>query len=697
MMSNTPNHLFKENSPYLQQHAFNPVDWYPWVEEAFTKARSESKPIFLSIGYSTCHWCHVMEKESFEDNNIAEMMNEVFISIKVDREERPDIDQIYLAVCQMLTGSGGWPLTIIMTADKKPFFAGTYFPKESRTGKIGMSQLISRIRELWNSKREEILKSAEDISRSLTQAATPRIAIEIDESIFEKAFDELKRNFDSEYGGFGTAPKFPTAHHLTFLLRYWKRKENDEALNMVKKTLFEMRKGGIYDQVGFGFHRYSTDREWIVPHFEKMLYDQALLSIIYTEAYQATKNKLYKTTAEEIISYVLRDMTSVDGGFYCAEDADSEGKEGKFYVWSEHEIKSILGADSEIIIKMFGVKSSENWSDNNHNYSSYSNILHFKNGLKELSDESGLSLVEICDKINSARELLFACRDRRIHPFKDDKILTDWNSLMISALSRASSVFENRAYMLSAEKAMNFILEKMRTSQGKLLHRYRNGDSGLNANIDDYAFLIAALLDLYEVTFKTVYLKNAIVMNDALIKHFWDEKDGGFFFTSDDAEALIIRSKEIYDGAIPSGNSASILNLIRLARITGNFEYENKAYKIINVISKNLSSTPSSYTQALTALDFVYGPSYEIVICGEREKDDTKEMLKTLNENYIPNKVVVLNSEDDELKIISPFIKCQKQVQNKATVYVCTNLSCKAPVNSKSDLEKLLTQVTKIL
>jgi uncharacterized protein YyaL (SSP411 family) len=692
-MSGSQNHLAEEKSPYLQQHAYNPVDWYPWGEEAFAKAKAENKPIFLSIGYSTCHWCHVMEKESFEDKKIAELMNGLFISIKVDKEERPDIDHIYMTVCQMLTGSGGWPLTIIMTPEKKPFFAGTYFPKDNRMGKLGMKGLIAKVKDLWNLKNEEVLKSAEDISHSMIMASTPRISKEIDESIFDKAFEELRHNFDPEHGGFGTAPKFPTPHNMIFLLRYWKRRDNAEALKMVEKTLYEMRKGGIYDHVGFGFHRYSTDRGWIVPHFEKMLYDQALLIDAYTETYLATKNEFFKKTAEEIISYVLRDLTSAEGSFYSAEDADSEGIEGKFYVWNEHEIRSVLGNDSDLIIKIFGIESNGNWTDHIHN-STLTNILYFKKDLEKLAENFGISLTGLYNKIEIARKQLFAYREKRIHPFKDDKVLTDWNSLMISSLAKASSAFGNRDYIISAEKAMKFLLENMQAVDGRFLHRYREGESGLYANVDDYAFLISALIDLYEVTFKTEYLIDAIKINEEFINHFWDERDSGFYFTPDYTEEIIFRPKELYDGAIPSGNSIAMLNLIRLARITGNSIYENKVFKIINLFSRNIFSSPSVYTQALAALDFVYGPSYEIVICGELEKDDTKEMIQTLNDIYIPNKVLVLNSSrDTEISNIAPFIKNQKQIRNKATAYVCINFTCKEPVTSKGELEKLLRDI----
>ncbi|MCL5027452.1 MAG: thioredoxin domain-containing protein [Bacteroidetes bacterium] len=689
-----PNRLIKEQSPYLLQHSYNPVNWYPWNDEAFEKAIEEDKPIFLSIGYSTCHWCHVMEKESFEDDEVAKLMNEVFVSIKVDREERPDIDGIYMNVCQMLTDSGGWPLTIIMTPDKKPFFAGTYFPKESRFGRIGMLELVPRIKELWSSKRDEIISSANEITSALINSSNAKDEIKIDEKVFDKAFDEFNRRFDHQFGGFGSAPKFPTPHNFLFLLRYWKRNNNHDALNIVEKSLHEIRNGGIFDHIGFGFHRYSTDREWLVPHFEKMLYDQALLAIAYTEIYQVTQNEFYKKTAEEIFTYVLRDITSPDGGFYSAEDADSEGEEGKFYLWSEEEIKSILKEDSNLFIKIFGVEEDGNWIDQMHGGRNGANILHLKKNLKDSAVGLNLSFDELEQKIKRARIKLFDHREKRIHSFKDDKILTDWNGLMISALAKAAQTFNNKQYLTTAEKAMEFILARMKSEDGKLLHRFRKGVAGIPANLDDYSFIVSAMIDLYESSFNTKYLKKAFELNDIMIKHFWDEKDGGFFFTSDDSEQLLSRQKEIYDGAIPSGNSVAILNLLRLSKISGNTEYEKKASRIIKTFSKTINSSPSSFTQFLVALDFAFGPSFEIVISGEKNSVDTMEMLETLNKHYLPNKIVILNSASDkEIKLIAPFTVNQEQVEHKTTVYVCKNYECKMPITKKDDLEKLLNGI----
>lgn len=693
-MNKYPNHLAEEKSPYLQQHAYNPVDWYPWGEEAFAKAEKENKPVFLSIGYSTCHWCHVMEKESFEDDAIAEMMNELFVPVKVDREERPDIDNVYMAVCQMLTGRGGWPLTIIMTPDKKPFFAGTYFPREARMGNPGLKEIIARIKKLWNLKRNDIVKSAEDICHSLTMSSSPRVSKEIDEAIFAKAFEELFDNFDEEYGGFGIAPKFPSPHNLLFLLRYWKRYENQDALKMAEKTLQNIRNGGIYDHIGFGIHRYSTNREWTVPHFEKMLYDQALIITAFTEAYQATGKVEYKTAAEEIITYVLRDMASPEGGFYSAEDADSENAEGKFYLWTEDEIKSALGGDAGLIIKVFNISKPDSSADHTRHSVHGASILHLRKSIAELAEELNIQPEEIRSKISAAREKLYKIREERIHPFKDKKILTDWNSLMISALAKAGAVFGNERYISAAVKAIDFLLENMLNEEGLLLHRYLDGEALLYANIDDYVFLIAALIDVYEAVFDSSYLAKALELNRSFIKYFRDEKEGGFFFTPVYGEKLLLRAKEIYDGAIPSGNSTAMLNLIRLAKITGDLSYEDMALKTIDVFSRNIFAVPSAYTQALAAMSFLYGPSHEIVICGSNGGNDTKELLETLNRHFIPNKTIILNSAEDEtLKAAAPFAASLHKINDKATAYICTNTECGLPVNSAADLERKLRQL----
>lgn len=684
-----PNRLINEQSPYLLQHAYNPVDWYPWNEEAFEKARSENKPIFLSIGYSTCHWCHVMEKESFEDDEVAKLMNEAFVSIKVDREERPDIDGIYITVCQMLTGSGGWPLTIVMTPDKKPFFAGTYFPKLSRYGRAGMMELIPQLSELWRSKQEDILKSAEEISHALVNSSKFWGDEILSSEILDQAFNELTKRFDPENGGFGKSPKFPSPHNLTFLLRYWKKNKNEQALLMVDKTMRNMRLGGIYDHLGFGFHRYSTDQKWLVPHFEKMLYDQALLVIAYTEAYQATKNELYKNTVKEILEYVIRDMKSPEGGFYSAEDADSEGEEGKFYLWTLEELRNILKEDADIFFDIYNCEAEGNWIDSMHGKKVGTNILHLQTTLKEYCSKNDLSFSTLEIKIAQAQKQLLEVRNKRIHLHKDDKVLTDWNGLMISAYAKAAQVFDEIKYIEIAESAVKFILKNLTLPNGRLLHRYRNGDADITGNLDDYAFLIAALLDLYETTFAVEFLERALNLQNDLIKYFWDEKDGGFFFTALDTEKLLIRQKEIYDGAIPSGNSVALLNVVRLYRFTGRTDFEDKASQIIKTFSQSIRTSPSAYTHFLSALDFYLGPSKEILIVGSDEHK-VKSFMRVINKYFIPNKVTLHKSLEshDSLAKIAEYTKSFQFTDSKTLVYLCENFTCKLPISSETELNQ---------
>jgi uncharacterized protein YyaL (SSP411 family) len=680
------NRLSKENSPYLLQHSDNPVDWYPWGGEAFEEAVKEDKPVFLSIGYSTCHWCHVMEKESFEDEDIARMMNEVFISIKVDREERPDIDGIYMSVCQMLTGSGGWPLTIIMTPDKKPFFAGTYFPKESRFNKPGMKEIITRIKDIWLNRREEINQSSSEIVKALNQVLLPD-PVKIDKDIFEKAFIEFGRRFDPEYGGFGNAPKFPSPHNLNFLMRYYKSSRNNEALQMVGKTLDRMRNGGIYDHIGFGFHRYSTDREWLVPHYEKMLYDQALLTISYLELYQLTKKEIYKKTVEEILEYILRDMTSPRGGFYSAEDADSEGAEGKFYLWSKAELHTILGEDADFVSEIFNLEDRGNLPGE----TSVDNILYLNKPLQEIAEEKNIDENVLMGKVEKAVRKLYSVREKRIHPYKDDKILTDWNGLMISAFAKAAQILNNERYRDTAIKAADFILKELRDKDNRLLHCYRNGKAGVIASLDDYAFLIAAFIDLYETTFDIRWLKTTVELNEDLLKYFPDTEHGGFFFTPDYGEELITRQKEIYDGAIPSGNSVTILNLLKLGRITGDSKLDEAAYKTANFFSSQLSEMPSAFSQALIGLDFGFGQSLEIVIVGKKDDKSTRDFIEYFRKEFLPNKIVLLKEpHDEEMKNIAPFTQQMSQTNNKTTVYVCRHYSCERPVTSIDDVKNLI-------
>ncbi len=685
------NRLIFEQSPYLLQHTRNPVDWYPWGEEAFKKAKEEDKPVFLSIGYSTCHWCHVMERESFETEKVAALMNQYFISVKVDREERPDLDQVYMDVTRALTGGGGWPMTVILTPEKKPFYAGTYFPRESRFGRPGMLDLVPQIGEAWKNRRNEILDSAQKITEHVKNMGAVSSA-EIGPEILDQAYSELASRFDSVHGGFRGQPKFPTPHNYRFLLRYWHTSDEPKALDITVKTLKEMRKGGIFDQIGYGFHRYSTDAEWLLPHFEKMLYDQALISMLYLEAYQATKDPEFSATAEEIFTYVLRDMTSDTGGFYSAEDADSEGEEGKFYVWSTEEIRSILPKDdADLFIEMFNLDEDGNFREEATGEKIGANIPHLTKWYDEWAEEKGTTTEELRDTVNQIRQTLFTGREKRIHPLKDDKILTDWNGLMIAALAMGGRVLEKDEYTQSAKKAADFVLKELRTDEGRLHKRYRNGEAGLSAHLEDYAFLVWGLLELYETTFDTTYLTNAIELNEMMIQLFEDEERGGFYLTADDSEELLMRPKDLYDGAIPSGNSVAVLNLLRLSRLTGNMEYEQIADKTVNAFSGNIARQPSAYSQLLLGLSFAFGPSYEVVVSGDPNQPDTKTMLRELNTRFLPNKVILLRPntvETPPITQIAEYTKPQTSIDGKATVYVCQNFACKVPT---TDVKEMLS------
>ncbi len=687
-----PNRLINEKNPYLLQHAYNPVDWYPWSNEAFEKAKTENKPVFLSIGYSTCHWCHVMEKESFEDKEVSDLMNETFISIKVDREERPDIDGIYMSACQMITGSGGWPLTVVMTPDKKPFFIGTYFPKYTRFNRIGLMELIPKLKDIWTNRKDEVQQSAEEITAAINNRSTAEVSEEINESVLDKAYNELSRNFDEESGGFGTAPKFPSPHNLMFLLRYWKRKNEPKALEIVKKTLTQMRLGGIYDHIGFGFARYSTDGNWLIPHFEKMLYDQAMLVLVFTETYLATKNHFYKKTAEEILEYVLRDMTHNEGGFFSAEDADSEGEEGKFYLWCADEIRNILSKDeSEMILKIFNIKENGNWIDESKGTITGTNIFHLKKSLDKLADESNLDQDDFLQRSEIIRKKLFDYREKRIHPHKDDKILTDWNSLMISALVKAYQAFNNRAYLDAAEKSFNNVEKNLINKYGKLLHRYKDGEAAVKAFIDDYAFLINALLDLYESTFNLRYFEKALELQSTIDKEFWDNK-GGYYFSSAQNEKLIARQKVIYDGAVPSGNSIALLNLIRLFKITTDINYQNKIDMMIKYFSAQIYRMPSAFCMFLCGLNFLFSDSTEIIIVSKNKDDISNEALDLIRNDFNPDKIIILKlaEQDGKFNVIFPYTEGMKLLDDKTTFYVCSNYSCKQPVNKVKELEKII-------
>lgn len=628
-----------------------------------------------------------MAHESFEDPQVAKLMNDCFVCIKVDREERPDIDNIYMSVCQMMTGSGGWPLTVVMTPDKKPFYSGTYFPKQSQYGRIGMMELIPRLKDFWDTKRDDVINTSDKITSALQKIKSDEHTEDFNEGILDSAYGEFEYIFDEKHGGFGDQPKFPTPHNLMFLLRYWKKKGNANALDMVLKTLDAMSLGGIFDHIGFGFHRYSTDSKWLVPHFEKMLYDQALIAMAYIEAYEATGKEEYKLVAEKIFEYVLRDMTSKEGGFYSAEDADSEKEEGKFYLWSIDEISEVLtNEDAALAAKIFNMDTHGNFRDEVTRKATGLNIPHLKRPISQLKDE--LNINEIENRLESIRRKLFTIREKRVRPQRDDKILVDWNGLMIAALSKGAMAFDNMSYAKAAKKAADFILDGIDQNNG-VLHRYHSKEWSIHGNIDDYAFLVYGLMELYEATFEVKYLEKSIKLNDEAIKSFWDDKNGGFFFTSESAETILVRQKEIYDGAVPSGNSVSLLNLLKLARITENTKYDNLAKHLVKAFSNSISKAPHAYSQMLIGLNFMFGPTFEVVIAGEITKEDTQNMIKKLRSKFIPNKTIILNPFDkdsSEIHEIAHYVNDQVMIDKKATAYVCTNFACSEPTNDVNEM-----------
>ncbi len=683
------NRLVHEKSPYLLQHAHNPVDWYPWGEEAFARAVHEDKPVFLSIGYATCHWCHVMAHESFEDPEIAEVLNRDFICIKVDREERPDIDRIYMGVCQMVTGQGGWPLTIVMTPDKRPFFAATYLPKERRFSVYGLLEILPRIILAWRHQRAGLIQSSEKITAALQDPRPDLPGQDPDATLLDDGYEELVLRFDPEYGGFGDAPKFPTPHALIFLLRYGKRTGKERALAMAAKTLDALRNGGICDQIGGGFHRYSTDAQWRVPHFEKMLYDQALLLLAYTEAFQAAGDDHYRQTAEEIISYVLRDLKSPEGAFFSAEDADSPGGEGAFYRWTVAELVSVLGAeDSALAARIFNVRSFGN--ANGTVDRDPGNILYRSLPLNSIASSLGIPEPELTERLASLRDRLSAAREKRPRPSRDDKVLADWNGLFIAALAYASRVFLNAEYQAAAGRAMAFLLTGMRTGTGGLLHRYRDGEAAIPAFADDYAFVILALLELYEASFDPHYLSEALALNAFFRDHFLDKERGGYFPVSDEAEVLLARKKEIYDGAVPSANSVACENLIRLSRLTGDAVYEEHAAVLARHFGNRVRDNPAAHCWFLCAIDRATGNSQEIVIAGDAGAPDTDRMIAAVRARYLPGSTLLFRSTSEPetaLVTLAPFTKDLVKRDGKATAYLCSGHACSMPVTDPDALE----------
>ena len=677
------NRLIHETSPYLLQHAHNPVDWYPWGEEALSRAKKEDKPILLSIGYSSCHWCHVMEKESFENEAIAGIMNLRFINIKVDREVRPDLDELYMNAVQVMTGSGGWPMTVFLTPDLIPFHAGTYFPPEDRGGIPSFSKVLVVVSDYYRSHRGEVEKMEAQLKNALHQIAEIIPSQEsVSDKVLSKAFDVLESQFDPNYGGFGNAPKFPNSMALSFLLRSWKGTGSKKALEMVEKTLEKMANGGIYDHLGGGFHRYSVDERWLVPHFEKMLYDNALLSRTYFEAYQATRKERYRRVGEEILGYVLREMRSGEGGFYSTQDADSEGEEGKFYVWTRDEIKEVLGKEKgSPFCAYYGVSAEGNFEGR-------TSVLNIASTLEKVSQLYGISVEDLEQMLNEGRQKLYAKREKRVRPARDEKILTSWNGLMISGFVDGFKVTGKEEYLKGAVGAARFILQEVR-KDGHLMRVFNKGKFQVKGYSEDYAFFIQALIDLYEATFETEWLKEAGDLNQRMIDQFWDESMGGFFFTGKENESLIARSKNPYDNAIPSANSIAVFNLIRLGSLAGEESYKEKAEQILRLFNSLLDQHPSGFTQMLSGLSFFLSPQ-EIGIIGSRDDLKTKSMLKEIYLAYLPNKIVSLRDPQEPIKGKWFSFLTEKGVPEVPTAFVCKGFTCLPPVRDEEELKKIL-------
>ncbi len=669
------NNLINETSPYLLQHAHNPVEWFAWGEEAFEKAKAEDKPILVSIGYSACHWCHVMEHESFEDEATARIMNEHFVNIKVDMEERPDVDKIYMEFVQLTTGSGGWPLNVFLTPDKLPFFGGTYFPPDRRYNMPSFPQILVSVADAWKNKRDELLHSANEVlgeMRRIGLAELSPVGLSLEQ--MDSAFQSFTRTFDATNGGFGGAPKFPAPMSLEFLLRYFHRTNNEQALDMVLKSCKEMAHGGIFDQLGGGFHRYSVDAVWLVPHFEKMLYDNAQLIKLYLHVYQITKDEFYKQVAVETLEYIRREMLDEKGGFYSTQDADSEGVEGKFFVWTPEEIEKILGEeDAQIFNFYYDVSEDGNFEEKN--------ILNIKNTISETAQVLKISEDLLKETLERGKSKLFIEREKRIKPFRDEKILTAWNGLMLATFAEAAAILENQEYLEIARKNADFILENLQ-SDGYLLRTWKDGTAKLNAYLEDYANFTEGLIELYQVSGEIKYLKEAKRLADLMITEFWDEEAGGFFFTANNHEKLVVRSKDFTDNATPSGNSAAATVLLKLSKLLENESYEKFAVTVLRLLAPQIRRYPQAFGKALSALEFYLGSAKEIVIVGEKGND----LEKALWQQYLPGKVVVLsNNLQNDFDLI-PLLRERKMIEGKPTAFVCEMRVCQKPVTTVEDL-----------
>ena len=695
------NLLIHEKSPYLLQHAHNPVGWYPWGEAAFRKAREENKPIFLSIGYSTCHWCHVMERESFESESTAELLNRHFVPIKVDREERPDIDRIYMLFVQASTGSGGWPMSVWLTPDLKPFFGGTYFPPDRRYGHPGFNEVLERVAEAWRLDQASIVQSGSEVLEQLrSHSEAAGAAGGADNSALESGYYVFRRSFDSKNGGFGGAPKFPRPSVLNFLLRYYARTGHVEALEMVYATLNRMARGGMYDHLGGGFHRYSVDERWFVPHFEKMLYDQAQLAIAYLDGYVLSNDRFYADVARQTLDYVLRDMTGPEGGFYSAEDADSvidparpEHKgEGAYYVWTKEEIDRIVGGPAaEWFCYQYGAIEGGNVRDDPHHEFVLKNILYLEHLEGETTEHFARPLPEMQAALAEARRKLLEARAGRVRPHLDDKVLTAWNGLMISAFARGAQVLGDERYLAAADRAAEFVLSRMCDSaSGTLLRRFRDGDAAIPGFLDDYAFFVQGLLDLYETGFDIRRLEAAIQLTESMVARFEDRNGGGFFATAAEQGTVILRLKDDYDGAEPSGNSIAILNLLRLAQMTGARAFRDVAEKALAAFAGRLNAAPVALPQMCAALELARAAPMEVVLAGSKEA--SAPFLKEMNRLYLPNKAVLLVNAESRgtLARHAPQIAAMEELNGRAAAYVCENFACRLPTAEPEEFRKLL-------
>ena len=681
------NRLLHETSPYLLQHAHNPVDWYPWGDEAFDLARESDRPIFLSVGYSACHWCHVMERESFENETIADVMNRFFINVKVDREERPDVDEIYMNAVQMLTGAGGWPMSVFLTPEGTPFYGGTYFPPDSRYGRPGFPDLLRSVARHYRENRNKVGEAADRLLAGLKRLTELRnLDGELTGALFSNGFAQIARNFDEENGGFGSQPKFPSSMNLSVFLREFEKTGNRNALDMILLTLRKMAHGGIYDHLGGGFHRYSVDNRWLVPHFEKMLYDNALLTGVYLDAFQLTGEPLLQQVVQETLGYVMREMTDPQGGFYSTQDADSEGKEGKFFVWDQEEVYALLGEeDGPLFCRQYDVRPEGNFE---HGKS----ILNIPVAAPELARFLDVDLTALQAATRRGREVLAAVRNGRIKPDRDEKIQVNWNGLMISAFARAYQVLGRSRYLETAQNAAGFILQHMLTESGRLLHAYKDGRARFVGYHDDYAFFCCGLLDLYETSFDPAWLDAAETLMETMLDEFWDPEEGGFFFTGKSNEELIVRSKNPYDNAIPSGNSMAVMLLMRLGTILDRPDLWKKAEQTLKLFEPMLREMPSGFGQMLCGLDFFSRRPVEVVLVGEPDDAATKTLLKAANRRLLPNRVIVLADPEKtgDLSRRIPLLSGKTAVDGKPTAYVCRDSVCSAPITSVSQLDALL-------